>query len=244
MNNINSRKVRASFKCSGKFKDEFVQSSCLLTISVGQATHEDEMFAATIDLVNKSFTSCTILIGDSLQRHNISLNSTKDADFFHDIAVKEGDLWLERNIKYINKLSIPYQIFRWDRFLHHPDLKSNLDKIKATLDSDPNYRIIFNNCIEKFVKKQRKRFPDLKLTDLEKVRQFSHNYLVEECAAINLWPELQCNFEAYPIGHCETLNMTREYFVLPKYPNLLRALTIKFKNAKPIKPQSFLFKSE
>ena len=59
-------KVKAVFKCSEEFKSKFAHSNCLLTISVGQATHEEELFAVTMDLVNKSFASCTLLINDSL----------------------------------------------------------------------------------------------------------------------------------------------------------------------------------
>jgi len=73
---------------------------------VGQATHEEELFAITLDLVNKSFASCTLLVDDSLQRHNMAINTTKDANFFYEIAVKEGDLWLERNRKYYDGLTI------------------------------------------------------------------------------------------------------------------------------------------
>ncbi|EKD46099.1 MAG: hypothetical protein ACD_69C00020G0002 [uncultured bacterium] len=232
-------KPRAVFKCSEEFKLRFAHSDCLLTISVGQATHEEELFAITLDLVNKSFASCTLLVDDSLQRHNMAINTTKDANFFYEIAVKEGDLWLERNRKYYDGLTIPLRIFRWDRWLKHPNFHNKLNEIKAAVENDPIYRSTFYNSIEGFLKKYRERLPDLESFDMEKARQLSYDFVTEECAALCLWPELQCHFEIYPIRHNEAINATRERFVLPYYPNLLQAVVIAFKNIKQIKPQRF-----
>ena len=67
---------------SDDVKSQFKKSRCLLTISVGQATHEGELFAATMDLINASFKSCVLLIDDSLQRHTMAFNTAEKADFF------------------------------------------------------------------------------------------------------------------------------------------------------------------
>ena len=66
-------RIRPFFKnvpkdCQRGFKD----SKCLLTISVGQSTHEGELFSTTMDLINNSFASCVLLVDDSLQRHTMS----------------------------------------------------------------------------------------------------------------------------------------------------------------------------
>lgn len=236
---INTSKVKAIFKCSEEIKNKFSNSSCLLTISVGQATHEEEMFASTMELVNQSFASCALLVDDSLQRHNMALNSTKDASFFYDIAIKEGDLWLERNKKYYGMLAIPLRIFRWDKWLQHPDFQEQLNRIKNAIKSDPIYKSVFDNSIEKFLQKYHKRLPNPESFDWERARKLSYDFITEECAAVCLWPELQCNFEAYPLGHNEAINATRERFILPYYPNLLKALVIKFKNKNQMKPQNF-----
>ena len=101
-------------------KETFKQAKCLLTISVGQEVHEDNKFAATIDLVNASFGSAVLLIDDSLQRHSMALNKNQNADFFYDISIAEGDLWLERNKKHYQNLTILEEIIRWDKWLKHP----------------------------------------------------------------------------------------------------------------------------
>jgi len=43
-------------------KAKFSSSQCLMTISVGQQTHEEERFDSTMELVNASFGSCVLCI--------------------------------------------------------------------------------------------------------------------------------------------------------------------------------------
>lgn len=237
-------KAKAIFKCAEEFKSKFVHSSCLLTISVGQTTHEGELFDVTMELVNKSFSSCTLLVDDSLQRHNMALNSTRDADSFYEISIKEGDLWLRRNEKYYGKLTMPLRIFRWDRWLNHPNFHNKLNEVKAAIESDPSYKTVFDDSIEKFLLKYRARLSNPEAFNMERAWRLSYDFVTEECAALCLWPELECNFEIYPIQHNDAINATRERFVLPQYPNLLQAVNIVFRNVKQIKPQSFLFQNE
>lgn len=234
-----TKKIKASLKCDEKLKPKFIHSDCLLTISVGQATHEEEIFDATIELINSSFASCTLLIDDSLQRHNMALNSMKDADYFYETSIKEGDLWLERNEKYYNKLTIPRRIFRWDRWLNHPKFHNQLNRVKAEINCDPTYKKVFDNSIEGFLKKYHSRLENPESFDWERARSLSYDFVIEECTALCLWPELQCHFEVYPIKHNDAINATRERLVLPHYPDLLQAVTIKFRNIKQMKPQHF-----
>jgi hypothetical protein len=237
-------KIKAFFKCAEELKSQFAHSDCLLTISVGQAAHEEEVFDVTMELVNRSFASCTLLIDDSLQRHNMALNSTKDADFFYDISIREGDLWLQRNKKYYNSLTIPKRIFRWDKWLKHPKLSQCIKQVRVAIKDDAAYKKVFDKSIEDFLKKYSKRLHDINNFDWQRARKLSYDFVTEECAALCLWPELQCHFEAYPIKHNEAITVTRERFIAPHYPQLLQAVNIGFRNIKQIKPQRFFYCSE
>ena len=232
-------KIKASFKCAEKLKCQFAHSDCLLTISVGQATHEEEIFAVTMELVNRSFAACTLLIDDSLQRHNMALNSTKDADFFYNISLKEGDLWLQRNKKYYNSLTIPKRIFRWDKWLKHPKFSQCLKQVHTAIKNDAAYKKVFDKSIEDFLKKYQERLSSANNFNWQRAYKLSYDFVTEECAALCLWPELQCHFEAYPIRYNEAINATRERFISSHHPQLLQAVNIGFRNVKQIKPQRF-----
>ena len=112
-------KIKPVFKCPDYFKDKFIHSKCLLTISVGQEVHEGEKFFATVDLINSSFKEVIILIDDTLQRHTMKIHSPLSIDQLYKISFEAGDQWLERNYKYYNHFAIPYKIIRWDHWLNH-----------------------------------------------------------------------------------------------------------------------------
>lgn len=220
-------------------KTKFKNSKCLLTISVGQETHEHEFFDTTIDLVNRSFDSCILLVDDSLQRHTMALNSIENADYYYTASVKAGNLWLERNKQYYSRLSIPTEILRWDTWLKHPNYRSQKKKLKALIESDRNYKAAFDISIEKFLEKYTERLTHYKNFNVEKAWQLSFDFLIEECTALCLWTELECQFEVYPSRRNQAMDETHKRFVLPNHPDLLHPIGIKFKNAKQIKPQFF-----
>lgn len=226
---------------------QFKNSQCLLTISVGQQTHEDERFESTVALINDSFGSCILCVDDSLQRHTMALNTEKDADSFYNRSIKEGDLWLDRNQKYYSQLTIPLQIIRWEKWLNHVNYHAQKEKVKQAIESDPVYQAAFEHSITEFLEKYTKRLKHPEHFDQireMKARKLCFEFILEECTALSLWPELVCHFEVYPNRHNAAIEETRKRFVLPDYPNLLRPITIGFKNAKQIKPQQFLLPQE
>ena len=66
--------VKVTFRCSEQDKADMVDSDCILHISVGQEYHEGEKLIATMDLINETFRSCTIMLCDTLQRHTLKLS--------------------------------------------------------------------------------------------------------------------------------------------------------------------------
>ncbi|MGD9152679.1 MAG: hypothetical protein PVG30_03350 [Gammaproteobacteria bacterium] len=235
----------AKTKCFFRFlnnedKTIFQQSRCLFTISVGQQTHENEHFEATIELLNKSFKSCIMLVDDSLQRHTMAFNRKQNPDYFYEISIKEGDLWLERNKKYYENLQNLEQIIRWDNWLNHPKFNEQKEAIKKLIEKDKDYAYAFESSVRDFVTKYHNRISNNEKFNLERAKELSFNFILEECTALCLWVELNCNYEAYPNLHNAAINSTREKFVLPTRPDLLNVLTLGFRNAKQLEPQRFL----
>lgn len=236
----------AKTKCFFRFiqeedKQKFKTSSCLFTISVGQQTHEGEHFSSTIDLINESFHSCTMLVDDSLQRHSIALNRLQDPDYFYEISLKEGDLWLERNKQYYEKLTNLKNIIRWDTWLKHPNFHSQREAIKKMINEDVNYKNAFETSVTEFITRYEQRLQDKKYFDPERGKRLSFEFVLEECTALCLWANLNCNYEVYPNLHNSAINETRKRFVLAKYPHLLNPVTLGFRNAKQLAPQRFIY---
>ncbi|KTD29683.1 hypothetical protein [Legionella maceachernii] len=225
-------------------KSKFNQSQCLLTISVGQEVHENEKFETTIELVNNSFDSCIMLIDDTLQRHTMVLDRTESPNDVYQIALDEGDRWLERNKKYFSNLSNLANIIRWDKWLNHSNYLINQKLIKDEIENDSAFKFIFDDTIQEFLKRYYSRLLNKTNFDLERGYTLCFDYLIEECTAMTLWPELGCHFEVYPSRRNFAMDETHKRFVLPKWPDLLHAVAVKFKNRKQLKPQQFPLLSE
>lgn len=220
-------------------REQFGNSQCLLTISVGQEVHEGEKFETTVELVNRTFKSCIMMIDDSLQRHTMVMDRKESADEIHDIALLEGDRWLQRNQKYYNHLTNLTKIIRWDAWLTHPNYLSEQAFLKKILQHDSSYMQIFDDSIHEFLRRYCSRLMDQDNFDRERAYQLCFDYLLEECTAMMLWPELQCEFEVYPSRRNQAMDETHKRFVLPNHPALLHAVAVKFKNRKQLKPQRF-----
>lgn len=233
--------IKPVYKCPESFKDQFKHSRCLLTISVGQEVHEGEKFEATIELINSSFESCIMLIDDSLQRHTMAIEKNADADYFYVISLKEGDEWLIRNEKTYSKLKHLEKIIRWDKWLQHSNFLTQKSKVLHLMKNEPAYKIAFDKTVDEFLRRYFPRLSNPNQINPQKAHTLCMDYLIEECAAFTLWPELNCNFEVYPSFRNLAMQQTYEHFILPTHPNLLHPVAIKFKNRKQLLPQQFKF---
>ena len=232
--------IKPVFKGSNLNKETFKQSTCLLTISVGQEVHEGDKFAATLDLVNASFGSAILLIDDSLQRHSMALDKNQDADDFYDISILEGDRWLARNKKYYQNLRILRDIIRWDTWLKHPKYSPQQQTIQSLMANEADYQASFDNTIDEFLRRYYPRLLDQQDFDSQRARRLCLDYLIEECTALCLWTELNCHYEVYPSKRNLAMEETHKRLVLPVYSELLHPIAIKFKNRKQLKPQQFI----
>jgi tRNA-dependent cyclodipeptide synthase len=220
-------KTKVCFKTFGTDRKELNKSSCLLTISVGQKSHESEKFLATIQSINKSVKTCTIVVGDTLQRHTIGLGQTTSMDQRYQEAKKAGDLWLQRNKSLYSQLTIPYQIIRWDDCLEHPSYKKHYEQISSLYMTDENYRKAFLDTISEFMQRYNRQ-DSLKNTEIAHYQCLE--YLKEECAALCSWAEGKYNFEIYPGRRNKAMAATHKKFIEPKFPACLKEIAIKFKN--------------
>ena len=237
---LDFKQVRAVLKNTTQaLKQEFKTAQCLLLISVGQEAHEGERFAATIELINASFSSCVISLYDGLQRYTMALNSERGPEDFYACAVKEGDLWLERNKKYYSRLSIPLKITRGETWLHHQRYSEQHDELKTMLDRNTIYKTAFNSAIDGYLSKYTSRLDEASHFNYNRAQLLCFDYILEECTILCLWPELQCQFEIYPSRHNVAMEATRECFIYTRTPHLMRPMQLDFRNANKMKPQYF-----
>lgn len=220
-------------------REKFGNAQCLLTISVGQEIHEGDKFESTIQLVSNTFQSCIMLVDDTLQRHTMALNTNKTPEELYSFSLDEGSQWLTRNEPYYAQLKNLSKIVRWNTWLHHPAYKINQNLIKNELARNGEYKKQFDLTVKEFLDRYIPRLGESSYFDYDRGYQLCLDYLIEECTAMTLWPELQCHYEVYPSRRNFAMEATHRQFVLAKNPDLLHAVGVKFKNRKQLKPQTF-----
>lgn len=233
-------KIKPVFKCDEHFKNTFGYSQCLLTISVGQEVHEDDKLFKTIELVNNTFQSCVLMIDDTLQRHSMAIETDfTSGDALLDVSREAGQNWLVRNREAIKQLTIPHKTVTWDAWLNHPKFNTIRNDFYALYDWDSIFKVALDNTIDEFLIRYDRRDVVNNYFYDSRVRRLCREYLIEECTAMCLWPTLNCQFEVYPSRRNAVMTETHKRFILPKHPNLLHAVRVKFKNKNQLRPQNF-----
>lgn len=224
------RKISASFRIASLYERKmFSSSQCMLTISVGCPVHESEKFQATIDLVNRSFKSCILMVDDSIQRFTLQIDQPELSDqASYDLAVHAGDLWLQRNQAFYQRLTIPYQIFRWHQFQKdHMDLyQQYYADIEKAYCEETSFRDSMHADIEGFIERRAKKEHGI---DRDFIHSQCIRYLKEECAMMRIFGVQGCQFEVYPSGRGHAMGWIYEHFIKPHYPDLFHIVGVRFK---------------
>ena len=231
MSDIDSRMVKASFR--GNPSEErklFPLSTCLMPISVGQRVHEGKKFEAVIKLINSSFKSCSILVDDTVQRHTIGILNNAGSDKLYQLALAEGDAWIERSKDLFNQLTIPYDIRRWDDWYNHPDYPSSLCRVNKEYADNILFRNAIHDNIDDFLTRFLIGISQAKV-DSERAFNLCLDYLLEECSVMCLWTKGLYDFEVYPSGRNKAMAATYEYIIKPEYPDLLKPVALRFKKS-------------
>jgi PAS domain S-box-containing protein len=210
-----------SYDLSNKF------DSCILTISVGQNVHEGEKFKATLNLINKNFKKCTIGVCDTLQRHSIAMLAGLEGDVLHEIAKKDGDQWIDRNIEYCKKyLAIPFEIIRWDSWLRGKKYTLYRERVNFLYNTDKVFVSIIEKLAIEFNNRLKKR--DYNLNE-EKGLKLSAEYLLEECAVMSIWYEEGYSVDVYPAIRNEAIEYCFSAIMSQYYNHLLLPAGVNFK---------------
>ena len=210
-----------SYDLSNKF------DSCILTISVGQNVHEGEKFKATLNLINKNFKKCTIGVCDTLQRHSIAMLAGLEGDVLHEIAKKDGDQWIDRNIEYCKKyLAIPFEIIRWDSWLRGEKYTLYRERVNFLYNTDKVFVSIIEKLAIEFNNRLKKR--DYNLNE-EKGLKLSTEYLLEECAVMSIWYEEGYSVDVYPSIRNEAIEYCFSVIMSQYYNHLLLPAGVNFK---------------
>ncbi len=228
--------VKVTFRCSEEDKQQMIGSHCIIHISVGQEYHEGDKFIATMDLINQTFKSCTIMLCDTLQRHTLRINNLDlSEDASRRKALQLGDEWLSRNKIAYDYLSIESKIMRWDQWLHHPDYNKYRIQIDKLYKENIAYKNNIKSTINKFLERQN-------LLNDKRAFNLCEAYILEECPIlVPLWAQTGCQYIIYPRFRTAAMSATYQHFIGSKNQNILKEIALKFNKRTVAKKLSFSY---
>ncbi|MEN9917277.1 MAG: hypothetical protein RLY40_1209 [Pseudomonadota bacterium] len=216
-------------------------NSLIIGVSVGAEHFEDIKLSSlvnAINILNEKVTHCIIAIGDTLQRHNYTLDGKTNEKEAYAMSMKAGDAWIERNTPILNKLKISYQTIRWNEWLNDSRFPNAFAEISTMFDKDSDFKNAIECSVKSFSVRFRKRHEELgfdpEAINPEILEQNCRAYLLEECAIImQLWPtnnNNHCEYLLYPGKMTKALAYAYDKVVQKKDLFKWNKYTIKQKN--------------
>jgi hypothetical protein len=114
--------------------------------------------------------------------------------------------------------------------------------IKDKIQNDAMYRQYFHESIDAYLNRYENRLTASSVFNRKQAEALCLDYLIEECAALCIWPSTGCQFEIYDGAHQKAMKKTLEYFVREPKPHSLEMLNIFFNDDRKREPQTFLDK--
>lgn len=217
--------IKAAFAGCENIKNLFPNSNCAILVSIGQEKQEGDYFKSILTLVNNHFKECTIVVGDTLQRHNMRQeypNSTQT----YQLALAKGDSWIKRNQNIFSILTIPTTIKRWDTWLLQDGYKNNKERLLSYYYTNETYQQSIESTINDFMSRIYNR-NDIN-QDIYAKNCF--NYLIEELTILMLMmPENGFHYAIYPNRIPQAFQSTHDIFVKPIIPNIMNWVPVRFR---------------
>ncbi|HCU05126.1 MAG: hypothetical protein A2X77_05435 [Gammaproteobacteria bacterium GWE2_42_36] len=213
-------------------KQIFLQSTCALPISVGQAYHEGEKFLSTVYLINKNFKQCIIFVADLLQRFTLQIVSPQLTEAqTYQLSIQNGQEWIDRNQHYLNTMTIPFRVIFWSQLLEQPEFDSPKKRVDHLYEHNESFKNTLDAVAETYIKRQANTIRSNE--ESSRMKQLVLDYIKEECAIESLRNKEGFDYTIYP-------SQTPLSFLIALYENLLpdqtnvadRFITIRFKQRK------------
>lgn len=223
-------------KCPAEYRKEFKSSHVIYLVSVGQDYHEGEKLFAAINLINKKFAQCTIMVNDLLQRHTIALENNIDNTTASKLAIEEGDKWIQNNSQLLQLFKIPTSLHRWNQWINTSLFEECKNRIDILYEKNTSFREGMNNTIHEFLTRYKRRTNEI---DQEKAFSLCLAYLKEETSVIvGMWKDFAYDFILYPGKQIEILRIAYKIFGVDN--SCLRWLHLKFRRNNKKKFREYL----
>lgn len=162
-----------------------------LEISVGAPYHEGTKVKAIIDWAHRNFSHTVIILGDTLQRHNLMVEYSLSESEARSICKRAGDNWIARHATYVQGC----KLIRWNAALQSDDFFSRRWQIGRFYRTNLEFQRMTDQAIRE-IAARRGYAGDV----LDVFYRSALNYLMEEAAGDSIIYDANHGVSAYPGG--------------------------------------------
>ncbi len=194
-------------------------SNIRLGISLGGSYPEEDRLFALLEWADARFDNVDILVADSIHRHNIMFERSIDESFALELAMAEGDDWIDRNEAIFSTLK-SYKIHRLNELKCHSEFIKLHSDFKALFLDDSTFQTLIKQDIDSMWArrvKYNKLQPEASFDDFF---EHSKNYILEELAIMDIFIAMFPGVEAYPGTFLSVLS-SPERFSIKGFPKRL-----------------------
>jgi tRNA-dependent cyclodipeptide synthase len=192
-------------------------------VSLHSPNHRGNSLAAMVRWVNETgkFDEFKVGLSDTLNRHNYVMEEGISYEQAAKKASCIGQEWLDENLSILENLEIPYELVRWDYWLHNYSdvVESNRASFYQAFNNNQSFRESILDDVRKYF--NRHHGVDLSNADPDKIG-LSIEYLIEELAVYSVIFDTYPSTAIYPGKQLACFELIRNGDVLGDIP-----LTIK-----------------
>lgn len=219
-----SSRVRAFLK-RGPEGEVMHDKSAVLAVSITGRPEDEERMKASIEMLGRTFQSGAIVLGDSLARHTIAVD-TGCMKGSAERARQIGEEWERKYRPIMNQQSIPIRLIHWDHWLE----KKAFPEKKSLILSLYHYDAVFRSSVDGFVADyiQRRNFHD---NSEFSIKEMCLEYALEELAVMLLLAHEGWDYILYPSAFPEPLVMLIDRWVTPFFQHAMQSRSFRYRSS-------------
>lgn len=149
-----------------------------IQISIGNANTEGDKFFALCEWAAARFERVSLIVSDTLQRHNLGFEEALSMPGAWALARSSGDAWLLRNADALRLLP-EARMVRWDNLLADPRYAPALSRLQALSKQESAFAAAIDATVEAFWRRNAERLGSVRRGRFD---ASSKAFLLEELA--------------------------------------------------------------
>ncbi|NET72404.1 MAG: tRNA-dependent cyclodipeptide synthase [Sphaerospermopsis sp. SIO1G2] len=173
--------------------------SCVFIVSLGSKNFCDERLKASIKWISERFTTCIVLVGDSIYRLTLEVMGNNQNEEFYAQAISSGQEFIRENNllfqEYAQNCNFTFQLT--SEVEKQPNFPVYYSQFQQLCQSNQSFATLVNSFADTYLSRIQELNSDNTIS-LEQQRHLAKTYLLEESALFTCIAEQGLSVFVYP----------------------------------------------